>query len=278
MILEIATIRIKITLESPDTLMTDYLNTVMRMYKTEETDAYDFELKTTNSNHPVLTPADMEYRNGAYYTEYDDTFAFKTEEWASTIYWRDKIMTVMFVGERCLHNDVLLIRSLKLLVSLLIIEKGGVPLHCSAVAKKDNNRGLAFYGPSNAGKTTIVLFFGRTCSIYNDEFNIILPHTNNYQLYSTPFTSPEKIVFCTHGSAPLIKLFSLKKGPDNKTEPMTQKQKYLSLLESVYAFPTSEYFTNRLLLNLEEICMKIPVAMLYFNLSGTICEEIEHFL
>ena len=278
MILQIATIRIKLTFEHDYNLYTEYFNKIVTMYKTEDTAGYDFELKTLPPADRPSTRYTMESRNDALYMETEDFFIFEKESWVSTIYWKDKVMTAMFFIEAGAETyDRLLMRSLKLLVSLLVLQKGGLPCHCSAVAK-EKEYGLLFSGPSNEGKTTIALFLHRDWELFNDEYNIIMPGNNGYRVYSTPFTTPQNFNFCSLGSVPIRKLFILRKGSENKVESMSIKQKYLSILESVYTFPTSKGFADLIMRNVEKVSQEILVEKLYFKLGSNICEEIKHFI
>ena len=277
MILEIATIRIKLTFEYSYNLNTEYINKIVEMYKAEDTADYDFELKTVHPSERPSTLYAMEPRNEALYLEKEDSFVFEKESWVSIINWKEKIMTAMFFGTGEDSHDQLLIRSLKLLVSLLVPQKGGVSCHCSAVSKKNEN-GLLFCGPSNEGKTTIALLLHRKWTLYNDEYNIIMPLDNCFHVYSTPFTTSEKLRFCSYGFAPVKKIFFLKKGAETKVESMTPKQKYLSVLENTYTFPTSGKICSAMMGNVEKISREIPAGMLYFKLGSDICEEIEHFI
>ena len=219
----------------------------------------------------------MESRNEVLYLEREDSLIFEKELWVSIINWKEKIMTVMFFGTGEDSYDHLLIRSLKLLVSLLVLQKGGLPCHSSAVAK-NNEFGMLFCGPSNEGKTTIALLLSRKWVLYNDEYNIIMPVNNRYYVYSTPFTTPQKLNHCSFGSAPIKKIFFLKKGAENKVESITQKQKYLSVLESIYTFPTSKELGSIMMTNAEKISQEIQMEKLYFKLDIAIFKEIEQFI
>lgn len=280
MILEIATIRIKLTFEHEYNLNTDYINKIIEMYKVGDTDEYDFEFKTIKRTEQPSTFYKMESRNEALYRETEDTFLFETESWASTIYWKNRLMTIMFFNKGFTHlEDRLFIGSLKLLISLLILKKGGLPLHCSAVSN-NNQFCTLFSGQSYAGKTTIALLLHhkRKWAIFNDEFIIIKPHNGTYYVYSTPFTSPEKITFCSHGIAPLKKIFFLKKDIANRTEKMALKEKYFFVLGGTFTFPTSEYFGNILMETVEKIARNVPIEMLYFNNKSNIAERIDEFI
>ncbi len=275
MILEIATFRIKITIDTTYTLNTPYLDSIKKMYQAGTQDSCDFEIQTIPDTSRPSSIYSMERRLNALYFENADLFVFETESWAATIDWHKKLMTTTFFNENLTEpHDRLLIRSLKLLLSLLSLKKGGLPCHCSAITK-DNSFSIIFPGRSNTGKTTIAHLLSKEWRIYNDEFNIILPCKNSYYVFSTPFTTPDKLKFCTTGYAPLKKIFFLEKSRENKIREMSLKQQYLSLLQCVYAFPTSEEFSNYIMTNTENIYQSIPIDLLYFNHISTIAEDFE---
>lgn len=280
MILEIATIRIKLTFDYDYNLYTEYINKIIKMYKRDDSRGYDFELKTVKGTKRPSKLFKMEKRNEALYRETRDTFTFETESWASTIYWKEKLMTTMILDKESTEfEDRLFLRSLKLLVSLLALEKGGLPFHCSAVTKK-NQYSILFSGQSTAGKTTIALlsYYKWKWDIFNDEFNIIIPFKGSYYVYSTPFTSPEKITFCSYGSAPIKKIFFIKKDICNRTKEIALPQKYFYVLGGTYTFPTSEKFGIILMETVEKIARNIPMQILYLNHKSNIAEQIDKLI
>lgn len=272
MILEIATIRIKLTFEYEYILNSEYITRIFDLYQSKgPVDVFDFELSFIEKNNLPSNNYTMEQRNDALYYENNDTFIFETDSWASTIYWNKKLMTTMFYNyENSDLLDRLFIRSVKLLTSLLILEKGGIPFHCSAVT--DNNKfSILFSGQSSAGKTKMAftLEFKKQWHIYNDEFNIILPCKDSCYVFSTPFTTPEKFIHCSHGSAPIKKIYFLKKSTSCKIETLSLPQKYFSVLGGIYTFPTSDKFSTLIMKSAEEIARNIPMEMLYINHEDT---------
>lgn len=275
MILEIATLRIKLTFNHDYHLFTDYISNIVDKYKQNETTDYDVELITVKPEVRPTLRYSMEPRNDAFYFETDDCFIFEKDSWASIINWKQKTMFIMFFSDTNPESrDHLFVRSLKLLISLLALQKGGLPCHCSA-ATKNNDYGVLFCGPSNFGKTTIALLLHRHWTVFNDEYNIIMPQKNSFTVFSTPFTTSEKFKYCSKGSARVKKIFYLGKGAENKTAMLTPKQKYLSLLGSTYTFPTSESFGSAMMKNAEQISREIPMEKLYFNLGIDIIDIID---
>lgn len=277
MILKIATIRIKLSFEHDYDLDTEYITKIKKLYRADDADGYDFEVKTIKGTIRPSKLLKMEKRNGALYGETSDIFTFETKSWASVINWKDTLMTTMiFDKESTECEDRLFLRSLKLLISLLALRKGGLPFHCSAVMNK-NQYSILFSGQSSAGKTTVALFlyYKWKWNIFNDEFNIIMPINGTYYACSTPFTSLDKINFCSYGIAPIIKLFHIKKDMNNRAEEMTLKQKYFYLLAGAYTFPTSESFGKILMETTEKIARNIPMQILYLNHKRDIEEQID---
>jgi len=251
MILEIATIRIKLTFEYEYKLNSEYITRIFDLYQSKDPiETFDFELSLIEKNNLPSNSYTMEPRNDTLYYENNDTFIFEADSWASTINWNKKLMTTMFYNyENPDLLDRLFIRSLK--------------LHCSAVTDNDKFS-ILFSGQSLAGKTrtAFTLQFKKHWNIYNDEFNIILPCNGMYYVFSTPFTAPEKFIHCSHGSAPIKKIYFLKKSTACKIEAMSVQQKYFSVLGGIYTFPTSEKFSTIIMRSAEEIASNIPIEML----------------
>jgi hypothetical protein len=72
----------------------------------------------------------------------------------------------------------------RLLCSFLLMQKGGVLLHASAVV--DRGRAWVFSGPSGAGKTTIAGLAGDR-PVLNDETIALRPGPRGWQACATPF-------------------------------------------------------------------------------------------
>lgn len=278
MVLQIAGIRIKTIISSEYKIQSDYFNTIVKWYGTASSESWDFEIRLEpESLFFDLNENIMERRNGLLYSETDNTFIFKTDSSTVHIDWRDKMMRLAF--DHAIKGDpidVLFVWNLKLLISLLVLQAGGLPCHCSAVY--NNHYSIVFSGRPRAGKTTIALLLKKKFEIYNDELNIIRPYSDTFYTFSTPFTSPEKLMFCSPGFSPLKKIFFLRHAQTNYTRPMSYKEKYFSLLGSAYTLPTSAYFADILMKNCENISNTIPIEMLYFNYMSNIAEKINNFI
>ncbi|MGH7347540.1 MAG: hypothetical protein ACREK4_21720, partial [Candidatus Rokuibacteriota bacterium] len=72
----------------------------------------------------------------------------------------------------------------RLLCSFLLMQKGGVFLHASAVV--DRGRAWVFSGPSGSGKTTIAGLAGDRL-VLNDETIALCPDPRGWQACATPF-------------------------------------------------------------------------------------------
>ena len=93
-------------------------------------------------------------------------------------------------------------------------KRRGLILHGSAVAW--DGRGLAFIGPSGAGKTTIArLFLEETkAEILNDERIFLWRHESGWRVSGTPWAG--MLRKASSLSVPLARIFFLKKGPQNQ--------------------------------------------------------------
>ncbi len=269
MILEIATLRIKITPAYTYNLTSDFMKRIFSLYTAKKSGgSFDFEIQLVEKMDRPSAVHAMESRGDTRYFENEELFIFETESWASTIFWKRKLMTtVFFQYEDNGLVERLFLRNLKLLVSLLILKKGGLPFHCSAVSPPDNKYGILFSGPPGSGKTKMAVTFQlkKRWHVFNDEFNGILPCDNHYFVYSTPFTTPEKFVHCSSGKTPVKKIYFLQEAPVTETGTLSLQQKYFSVLGGIYTFPTSENFSIIIMERAEDFARKIPIEMLYIN-------------
>lgn len=265
MVLLISDIRIKI----PDTLdssvSTRLFQQMLKNYYAEDQSGADFEIIVSDlpKKAKIIGPLET-FRDTLFYEDHKIAY-FKTAQMISQIEWSKRCMHVWFEGQD-LH-DRLFLEQIKHLLSFLVIRKGGIPCHCSAVAHELWG-GMIFTGCSGAGKSTAAEMLSRSCRVFNDECNVIIQNGNDWYVYATPFTNPFTFPTSSSHSAPLRKIFSLKQSHENRISPLSFNRKFTVLLESAYTFPT-KINTDILMKNIEYLITTVPVVSLHFSISET---------
>lgn len=216
----------------------------------------------------------LEARGSGHYASVGKQELLVSPSTHSLIDWDKRIMYFSLLND----NDGIRypwIWELRLLVSLLIIEKNGIPVHGSAVSDIDGN-GFVCIGPSGAGKSTIANMLCSSTSRYilNDEFSLIRPIDGKYTIFANPFNRGSTAERQRSPQARLEKIFVLQKGNDNYTEPMLFREKYSALLSNCYTIIASRWLCSRLMHIVEEIVTTIPMKRLCFSKDGTIADRI----
>jgi ABC-type dipeptide/oligopeptide/nickel transport system ATPase subunit len=165
---------------------------------------------------------------------------------------------------------------LKLVAAYLILKKGGIILHGSAVFNQGES--LVFLAPSGGGKSTIASLLKNQWRLFNDECNAVLPVDSGFQIHAMPFARPENLPRCNPGSAMLKKIFILEQAENNSVRPLSLSQRVAGILANIYLNPISEELEETMLRTIEAIAQSIPVEILAFKNTPAIASDITHFL
>jgi hypothetical protein len=166
----------------------------------------------------------------------------------------------------------------RLAASLLAVQKGGLPVHSSALCCK--GKGYMFSGPSGAGKSTIARnLLLPPWQLFSDDLNIVLPGPRKtFRVYSTPFAQLNTLPNCVNGSANLQSIFFLEKSSRNRMENLAFKKKYVLLLGQTYILPLSNNFGTMILDNAEKICSHVECKRLFCVNNGSIRLYLNHYI
>ncbi|MFA6317936.1 MAG: hypothetical protein WC943_10995 [Elusimicrobiota bacterium] len=161
---------------------------------------------------------------------------------------------------------------LRTLVSHLAPDAGGVLLHCASLSFR--GRSHLFVGPSGAGKTTLSrklggrrLEPGHSVKVLSDELTLLTGTGAGsrpaFLAHSTPFWGEFRLPE-NNGSAPLGRVFLLRKGPA-AVRPMKTGPAVAELLRCLVCFERSGPVLGRSLDLLLAVLAKHPAAELYWD-------------
>jgi hypothetical protein len=265
LIVKISNFKIKISGYNKSTFVMELIKTVLDGFEVTA-NSYDFEMMIVDRLAGRDQCFKFEKFKDILFCDNVDSIYFNTIETQAVISWINGTMLITMSEEITeSKRSILLIEQLKLLISLLVIQKGGFLCHCSAVKKKDFG-GIVFSGPSGAGKSTIAKLLSSSCTVLNEEFNILMPNNGNWSIYSTPFCNPFSFPERSKGDAPLKAIFFLNKCSTTRVESMPFRRKFVSIMESAYFFST-ERTGEAVLTATEMIISSVLVKKLHFAIS-----------
>ena len=148
----------------------------------------------------------------------------------------------------------------RFLYALLAFREGGLLFHAAGIVR----RGLAylFTGQSGSGKTTVSRL-SPSDIVLNDDLVLILPQSDCWQVYGTPFWNPTQIRPSSK-SAPLEKIFRLVQDKEVFTKVLTPSQALAELIANVPVIPKDPIRSQTLINLLLKLQKTIPVYALHF--------------
>jgi hypothetical protein len=275
MIFSIASMSIKAVLPKGRAPRSRYFLSVKRDYGSPPGRRHDFELIVEKKR---IRAADIDFspRSIPKILNPDPyTTVIYQDRSICRISWAEKKAFVSF-AKQLDQPEGLFFDYLRMLFTFLLIQKGGLPVHSCAVAKKNN--GLVFYGPSGAGKSTIADLLKPSWKLLNDDMNFIMPCRGQFNVYSTPFVRPDKYDRLSKGRALLRGVFLLRKHASNRVSRMEFTRQVLSLASQVYTLPFTDKFSGKILENIGRLCSHIPVRELFFKKDQSVANNLAAFM
>lgn len=158
-----------------------------------------------------------------------------------------------------------------LLVQRLARHRGGL-IHGLGVAVSD--AGIAFVGPSGAGKTTLCRLFQerRAGEILSDENISVYGKDGAFHLSGTPW--PGAGFAASARSVPLRKVYFIKHGPQNKVEALSRNQAFRKLAAQLYLPMADPESLAQSLRFAQQLLEQVPCAELAFLPDARIVDEI----
>lgn len=147
------------------------------------------------------------------------------------------------------------------LFSIIIVKRGGLLLHASAVA--DGNRSFVFCGPSESGKTTIARLLQKR-DILTDETTAVVKRGNRYYAYATPFFGELGKVTKNRG-APIKAIFFLHKDTRFFHKGINKIEAMRYFLYNVILRGRNLDLAEEVLDNITDLTQSAPCYDLYFR-------------
>jgi hypothetical protein len=160
---------------------------------------------------------------------------------------------------------------LRITHSLILASEGGFLVHAASAVRE--GQAYLFAGISGAGKTTLTRCAPSDVAVLSDEISYVRRSANGYMAYGTPFAgelarSGENI------SAPVKTLFLLKKGPDNRIEPVSSKDAAQALMRHILFFAHEQAVVERVFDSVLAFVSTVKVCALVFTPDARAWEVI----
>lgn len=152
----------------------------------------------------------------------------------------------------------------------------GLVVHASAVALR--GLGLAFVGPSGAGKTTIVRRCrdGAGAVVLNDERILIWRDEQGFQVSGTPW--PGELQEASPLSVPLAGVFALRKGETNRLEQLLPIERVSRFVPEAFLPIWSPEAMAGLLETSDRLLREVPSGELQFVNGPSIVDYVVEYV
>ena len=147
------------------------------------------------------------------------------------------------------------------LFSIIIVKRGGLLLHASAIA--DKTRSYVFCGPSESGKTTIARLLYKK-DVLTDETTAIVNNHDRYYAYSTPFFGELGKVSKNIG-APIKAIFFIHKAKDFSHKRIDKAEAARYFLYNAILRGRNLDLTENILNNVAKLVDSVDCYDLYFK-------------
>jgi hypothetical protein len=262
MVIEIASIRFKIDFESDIVHFSPYLSQFVDRCKAGP-GVVDCTINLSKGALEFPNRKESTTINGISYQEISQTvFLFGLPRAFCRVCLESRFVEVQCKDNRAIP-DITFVTILKLLASLLVLDKGGLVLHSSAAF--DHKDAYIFCGKSGSGKSTIAFRLRPRYTVLGDEFNALIPAGGaGYTCHGSPITKSENVEFCSSGKASLTTIFLLSQGAQASFADGGVGAKSLvpAVLENVFTFPTSDDYAGKLFENTAALVRAVPIEVI----------------
>jgi hypothetical protein len=172
---------------------------------------------------------------------------------------------------QCSPNPYSIDTALRILHSLLLVERGGFLLHAASAVR--NHRAFVFSGLSGAGKTTISRLAPPDAALLTDEISYIRPCAERYSAFGTPFAG-ELAKVGENLSAPIETMYLLAQGSENRIDPIAPAEAVRALLRNVLFFSHDPELVRIVFESACDFVNRVPVRRLTFRPTPDVWELI----
>ncbi len=235
---------------------------------------YFIETRTVES---LSVPSDAKNRRDHYFVEhslYDLCFGNQHFSLRINLAQKSAVLTVVSDFK---DKGLLLFNAFKWFLSLITIDNGGIPVHCSNMIRI--NKALLFIGKSGSGKSTIsnLLSIDRqSWQKGSDELNLIFKQDSAVYAYATPYLSFDSDLRTSGAS--VEHLFFLNHSSHNFVSDFPKKNIYWNILKNIYTIPANESLAEKMYYNVELISESVKCSDLFFINNQSVKQFIEEWM
>lgn len=163
---------------------------------------------------------------------------------------------------------------LRVIYSFLSIVHGGLMLHGAGV--KHNEFGLAFFGQSGIGKTTLARMSAGLSKniVLNDDLIYLSREETGWKMHSTPFTNPGQVPPVAI-SCDLSALFRLRQSRRVRMVGLSSGQALAELIANIPIVPSFSPYIQQVFQNVEVLLSQVPIYQLDFRPDNTLWQVID---
>jgi hypothetical protein len=160
---------------------------------------------------------------------------------------------------------------LRIVHTLVLARQGGFLLHSASAIR--NGKAFLFAGVSGAGKTTISRLAPGDATLLTDEISYVRKQGDEYVAYGTPFTG-ELAKLGENTSAPLVALYLLAQGPENRIDAVGAAEAGRELLANMLFFAEDPEMVHQVFQAACDFVDRVPIYRLTFVPDARVWELI----
>ncbi|MBD3422352.1 MAG: hypothetical protein GF398_19740 [Chitinivibrionales bacterium] len=278
MIVDLYNARINITASNLEQKFEEALVQLIHPFKSETTNQKckaDFYLEVTHGFKPITEVEKSFKNNECRLAEQNGKITLTTSNSFAVLDVSNNKMIVTHHSKDVFEFQKNVVEHLKLVASIILTLRGGLPLHSSAVSRK--NKAFLFLGPSGAGKSTISQLLKGSWQVIDEEFNVIIRENVNYFVSTLPQANNMAGFTVCNEKPALDGIFLLEKSNTNNIKNMPHRIQCASLLSHLFIFPLSQTIGDALLSNVDHVLEKMPILNLQFRNDHSICSFLDNW-